>query len=643
MSRIHYPKYFRIALSCFIYCHYCLFVYPTFTLRTREMRISTGTFLACLQVIKAVEITICDCTSSKKNGLLKVNRQCELEKPIDPDYVKYEITTVRSEKLHFKGHFCSAKTVWFQTSVKAETEHTAQKLGICFKMAGIEIPGTHDCLEDKKMIKVGNKWTYHDRLLPTKTFLYTTGSATRNCLYEEIPLVRNCPDCPVSSALGPIEPNQMARHNNTLWVGRFLPEGVVMYKEEDAVIEQCKKRLLTSGDGKLFKVDDNSYRLSDDSKQIDFVITKESKKENRCNITLDDHQYWALEMAGFIVSVYFPEKLNDDTASPTESKNQSHSRSSRDLKLDVDELGHLQFVRDRVIDNENLLVRIIRKLQCENRRDRLITAIADSRINGWAAAKNLDFQTCTRLVPFGETARIETCSSSFVNISTKKTICGPQPFFNNFTVNLNGYELVKFSNCYHTGNMVNFNGQPYSFQDDDWVLQEANIVVNEKGVINEFSFEADNALENFINADYDSQQGVFDQISVLSDIVAVLNEHDIDPTLKRPHVSSILIDAHEHENHSWWQSIANWMKIFGWVTLGCGSAFLLYRLFGGQTIAKNIFIWMGLPPWAVYLMSCDFLGICSSEPQHDEQLTYEMVNIANPTLNKEENQRSSRK
>ncbi len=65
----------------------------------------------------------------------------------------------------------------------------------------------------------------------------------------------------------------MLRHNDTLWVGRFLPEGVVMYKEEDAVIETCKKRVLESGDGKLFKLDDNStYRLSDYSKQIDFVL-----------------------------------------------------------------------------------------------------------------------------------------------------------------------------------------------------------------------------------------------------------------------------------------------------------------------------------------------------------------------------------
>jgi hypothetical protein len=530
--------------------------------------------------------------------------------------------------------------------------------------AGIETPRIHHCLERKEMMKAGNKWTYHDGVPQKKKYLHTTGSSTRNCLYEEIPLMRNCPDCPVNSALGTIEPDQMLRHNGTLWVGRFLSEGVVMYKEEDAVIETCKKRLLEFGDGKLFKLNDNStYRLSDDSKQIDFVMTKTLKRENKCNVTLEDHQYWALEMAGIIVSIHFPEEVKEDvpvltesqditqaelvqtnsTSSKNQSKTSSPVRSSRDLKLDTDEAGHLQFVRNRVIDNENLLVRIIRKLQCENRRDRLITAIADSRINGWAAAKNLDFPTCTRLVPFGETARVEICSSTIVNISVKNTVCGPQPFFNNFTVNLNGYELTKFSNCYHTGNMVNFNGQPYSFQDGDWIHQEAKIVFNEKGIINEFSFEADNALENFINADQDSQQGVFDQISVLSDIVAVLNEHDVDPILKRPHVSSVLIDAHEHDNHSWWQSIANWLKCFGWITLGCGSAFVLYRLFGGQTIVKNIFIWMGLPPWAVYLMSCDFLGICSSESQHVEQQTYEMVNIENPSLKKKGNQHAPRK
>ena len=78
MSCIH----FSIIISCFIYCPYCLFVYPTLTLGTRKMRISIGTLMVCLQVIKAVEITVCDCNNSKKDGFLKVNRHCELKKPI---------------------------------------------------------------------------------------------------------------------------------------------------------------------------------------------------------------------------------------------------------------------------------------------------------------------------------------------------------------------------------------------------------------------------------------------------------------------------------------------------------------------------------------------------------------------------------
>ncbi len=83
-------------------------------------------------------------------------------------------------------------------------------------------------------------------------------------------------------------------------------------------------------------------------------------------------------------------------------------------------------------------------------------------------------------------------------------------------------------------------------------LVTGQVILNRKGIINEFSFEAENALKNFINAD---QQGAFDQISALSDIVSALNEHDIDPTLKRPHASSILIDSQLDEmlwrDHTW--------------------------------------------------------------------------------------------
>ena len=67
-------------------------------------------------------------------------------------------------------------------------------------------------------------------------------------------------------------------------------------------------------------------------------------------MTLDDRQFWALEMAGIIVSVYFPEKVSEDTpvltesqddlqATVTLSENQPKTilpiRNSRDLKLDA--------------------------------------------------------------------------------------------------------------------------------------------------------------------------------------------------------------------------------------------------------------------------------------------------------------------
>jgi len=43
-----------------------------------------------------------------------------MKKPIDPEHVKYEITTVRSETLHFTGHFCSEKTVFRKVTVHLE-------------------------------------------------------------------------------------------------------------------------------------------------------------------------------------------------------------------------------------------------------------------------------------------------------------------------------------------------------------------------------------------------------------------------------------------------------------------------------------------------------------------------------------------
>jgi hypothetical protein len=77
-------------------------------------------------------------------------------------------------------------------------------------------------------------------------------------------------------------------------------------------------------------------------------------------------------------------------------------------------------------------------------------------------------------------------------------------------------------------------------------------------------------LETFIKVDPDFVD-VSDEISVLADIVGIINEHTPDAIIKKPHTSSALIPSHEKENHSLLQSIATWLSYFGAISISTTS------------------------------------------------------------------------
>ena len=106
-------------------------------------------------------------------------------------------------------------------------------------------------------------------------------------------------------------------------------------------------------------------------------------------------------------------------------------------------------------------------------------------------------------------------------------------------------------------------------------------------------------MEEFINAD---KSNVYDHMSILSDIVAVINEHKPDNFIGRPQPSKVLIDKHEHKNHTFLQSIATWLQYFGGKTLLAIGVFVAYRLFGGQAVVKTALFYIGLPTWATGLI-----------------------------------------
>jgi hypothetical protein len=632
-------------------------------------------FLICLRLVAAIEVVICDCTNSRNLGFLKTKEECNLEEQSESEPAYYEVTSYRREKIKLTGHFCSLTSKVFKAVTygkvtemeKISNLPTRLRISQCLRMAGIGETEIHTSPANQIMDKIGNKWTSRQvrgRSSPRMEEI---------SLYENVTLIKECQDCPILTVFGPIEKIEITeRKNETTWNAVYIDDGILTWKEKDEEFESCRKNVIEDGQGVLYKIDNNTYRIASPEKQIDFIISKNKTTALECDISLEDDDFWAVEMTGIIIKIHVAEKVienhtNNQTSLPVEADpsmeptdhnpsstsiktqvlfnntnptNRSAAKSitspnilrqKRNLKDDIKETSHLSFKQNKVIDQENVLVNAIKVLQCVNKQNKVLWAIQTARTNGWLAAKQLDFQTCSKLTPVGNTAQLEICSPTVVNISVRYTICGPQPVINeNFTINLNGFETAKFANCYHKGNWININGSPYVFESDDWIKQEEKITTNEQGLINKFAYNADNSLETFINMDPETNN-VIDQFSILADIAAVINEHAPDAMIGTPHASSALIQLHEKENHSLLNTIATWLKYFGGISITTISILTIFRVFGGQSILKKFLGVCGLPSWATNLFSGNLLGICKQNKTRDP-IRKENTNLGHYTV-----------
>jgi hypothetical protein len=205
--------------------------------------------------------------------------------------------------------------------------------------------------------------------------------------------------------------------------------------------------------------------------------------------------------------------------------------------------------------------------------------------------------------------------------------------FDNLTISTNGFEVAKFSDCYHRNNLVNLNGVPYVFQHDDWKKVEEAIIPIKNGFISDFTYSADNSLDTFINMDGDSVN-FMDHIGVLADIVAVISEHEKDSSTGNPHASAALIPAHEKENNTLLQNIATWLKYLGGISIASVAILLIFKLIGGQTVLQTMWSCVGLPPWASNVLSGKFLSACTDNTKRNNEAglinSYSMIDI-NPT------------
>jgi len=134
---------------------------------------------------------------------------------------------------------------------------------------------------------------------------------------------------------------------------------------------------------------------------------------------------------------------------------------------------HRFYLENRALERENILAKEITDVVCQMHRMKkeLIIALASS--SGILAAKSAGIlRPCARLQNNGENLILQQCQQTRADFSAIKTPCGYEPFYNNHSILTDGYSLVPFTECLWRNNIVNFNGQGYTFRDNDWHLVE---------------------------------------------------------------------------------------------------------------------------------------------------------------------------
>ncbi|KZS03399.1 Uncharacterized protein APZ42_033845 [Daphnia magna] len=288
-------------------------------------------------------------------------------------------------------------------------------------------------------------------------------------------------------------------------------------------------RLVESGVGTLTRQmeGEKSFRLQDDDNQLDFHLTLRPPclplQPNCTNRTS------AYDVVG-------QPKLYILTGEIKENSSSASTTTPPPPNAEIFNIpANIQYIRDQLTDHENELARLIQILQCDSRKAKHERAIASAQYNGWLAASQLNLPQCTKLQALGRTAVVIQCKKLNVTFDTVVTSCGPQPKFQNFTINLDGWELVKFSPCYWTNGFVNFNGKP---------AVTSPLLSLRRCQISDYEHRSNPAYSDTM----------LNHMNIMADIAAAMSEHSQDISLVHEKLSTtnVLITASNVGTYTSW-------------------------------------------------------------------------------------------
>ncbi len=248
-------------------------------------------------------------------------------------------------------------------------------------------------------------------------------------------------------------------------------------------------RLVEQGIANRYMSNDGGVeKIRDVDQKIDFIYNTTSV---RCCDSSDLTFKPVLGMDKVVLKI-FP--LKDHDEHPSKNLTKENEKVADIIRATINSAAHTQYSADRTLDGVNGVARELRTLQCENRELAHKNAITAAQHSGWLAASYLDLPLCSKLIATEESISVHKCFPTNVTFSTDFTKCGPQPRSENYTIDIEGWELMPYNPCYWHKNFVNINGRAHSYKNGSWIAVIPDIIVQGNNLIDDLPYEVDKIL-----------------------------------------------------------------------------------------------------------------------------------------------------
>ncbi|EFX65165.1 hypothetical protein DAPPUDRAFT_117510 [Daphnia pulex] len=212
---------------------------------------------------------------------------------------------------------------------------------------------------------------------------------------------------------------------------------------------------------------------------------------------------------------------------------------------------HHQYIEDKTLERENALLKEIKEVYWGNLQLRRYTTQLLAENNGLLAAMANNLPLCSRLKPNGMNLIMQQCKAMNITIRGEKTKCGYEPRFDIYTIGRDGYSLHPFQECFWKDQIVNLNGQSYSWNStfENYTLIYPTYHLATINLQEKFQEINDNELEYQLLQHKAYETSEFEQQNVLNELITRIHEEDGNS------ISELTLNKHA-ESRFW--SISNW-------------------------------------------------------------------------------------